>query len=455
MNIEAINPATGEMIHTYKEMTPGEVQGILEEAHRVFPDWRKTGFAERAALVRTAARVLLENRDEYAAHMTGEMGKPITESRAEVEKCARVCIYYADHAEAFLQPEVIETDASKSFVTYQPLGLLLAVMPWNFPFWQLFRFAAPALMAGNVGVLKHASNVPGCALEIEGVFRQAGFPKGVFRSLLVSSPRVAGIIGNPLVKAVTITGSVPAGKAVAATAGAVIKKTVLELGGSDPYVILEDADLESAVNTCVTSRLINSGQSCIAAKRFVVVEPLRERFEALFVEQMRARKMGDPLEEDTVLGPQARHDLRDELHRQVAASIEQGARCLLGGQVPAGKGAYYPPTVLTDVTKGMPAYDAELFGPVAAIIPVKDEAEAIRVANDSVFGLGAAVFTRDLAKGERIATTELETGCCFVNAFVKSDPRLPFGGVKESGYGRELASHGIREFVNVKTVYVA
>ncbi len=455
MTIKAVNPATGETIKTYRENTPAEIRDITKGADEAFHSWRRTGFAERSALMKKAARVLRDNREEYAILATREMGKPIAESRAEVEKCAWVCDYYAAHAEAFLQPEVVETDASKSYVTFQPLGVVLAIMPWNFPYWQLFRFAAPALMAGNTSVLKHSSNVPGCALAIEDVFHKAGFPEGVFRTLLVGSRRVADIIEHPLVRAVTLTGSVPAGKAVAARAGAAVKKTVLELGGSDPYVILEDADLEATVTTCVTSRLINSGQSCIAAKRFVVVEPLRERFEALFVEQMRARKMGDPLEEDTLVGPQARHDLRDELHRQVQGSIKQGARCLLGGQVPDSKGAYYPPTVLTGVTKGMTAYEEELFGPVAAIIPVRDEAEAIRAANDTVFGLGAAVFTRDVEKGERIAATELEAGNCFVNAFVKSDPRLPFGGIKESGYGRELSSYGIREFVNVKTVYVA
>ncbi|MFB0515732.1 MAG: NAD-dependent succinate-semialdehyde dehydrogenase [Candidatus Neomarinimicrobiota bacterium] len=455
MILEAINPATGETFKTYAELKPAAVQRILDEAAEAFPGWRRTSFRERAALLKQAARVLRTNREDYSVLMTREMGKPLTGSRAEVEKCAWVCDYFADQAEAFLQPEVIQTDARKSFVTYQPLGVVLAIMPWNFPFWQLFRFAAPALMAGNVAVLKHASNVPGCALALEEIFRQAGFPKGVFSTLLVGSPRVAAIIDNPIVQAVTLTGSVPAGRAVAARAGAAIKKTVLELGGSDPYIILEDADLETTVPTCVTARLINSGQSCIAAKRFVVVASLRERFEELFVARMRAQKMGDPMEADTVVGPQARHDLRDEVHRQVQTSIEQGARCLLGGRIPDTKGAYYPPTVLTDVRKGMPAYDEELFGPVAAIIPARDEEEAIRIANDSSFGLGAAVFTRDVEKGERIAASELQAGCCFVNALVKSDPRLPFGGIKASGYGRELSSQGIREFVNVKTVYVA
>lgn len=455
MSIEAVNPATGEVIKTYSESTPDQVNTLIEQASRAFQDWRQTGFGKRTALMRNTARVLRDSSSRYAALMAMEMGKPIVEGRAEVEKCAWVCEYYAENAEAFLAAEPIETDARRSFVTFQPLGVVLAIMPWNFPFWQLFRFAAPGLMAGNVGLLKHASNVPGCALVLEQIFREAGFPKGVFTTLLISSSRVDQVIEHPQVRAVTITGSVPAGRAVGAKAGSVIKKSVLELGGSDPYIILEDADLESTVTTCVTSRLINSGQSCIAAKRFIVVEPLRRQFEDQFVEVMSSKKMGDPLEEDTVVGPQARHDLRDDLHRQVLDSIERGARCLLGGKIPEEPGAYYPPTVLTDVQPNMPAYDEELFGPVAAIIPVKDEPEAISAANDSTFGLGAAVFTTDLQRAERIAASELEAGCCFVNALVKSDPRLPFGGIKESGYGRELSSFGIREFVNIKTVYIA
>jgi succinate-semialdehyde dehydrogenase/glutarate-semialdehyde dehydrogenase len=451
----AVNPATGNSIKTYAETTPEQVNTLIEQADRAWHDWRLTSFGERATLMRGTARILRDNCSQYAVLMAMEMGKPVAEGRAEVEKCAWVCEYYAEHAETFLADETIETDASRSFVTFQPLGVVLAIMPWNFPFWQLFRFAAPALMAGNVGLLKHASNVPGCALVMEQIFRQAGFPEGVFSTLLMGSNRVDSVIEHPLVRAVTLTGSVPAGKAVAARAGSVIKKTVLELGGSDPYIILEDADLEATVATCVTSRLINSGQSCIAAKRFIVVEPLHRKFDELFVELMRSKKMGDPLEENTVVGPQARHDLRDELHRQVLVSVEQGASLLLGGNVPDAPGAFYPPTVLTAVQPGMPAYHEELFGPVAAIIPVKDEAEAVRVANDSLFGLGAAVFTRDLQRGQRIAANELDAGCCFVNAFVKSDPRLPFGGVKESGYGRELSAFGIREFVNIKTVYIA
>jgi succinate-semialdehyde dehydrogenase/glutarate-semialdehyde dehydrogenase len=387
--------------------------------------------------------------------MAEEMGKPLRGGLSEVEKCAWVCEYYAEHGAAFLRAESIQTDAHRSYVTYQPLGVVLAVMPWNFPFWQVFRFAAPALMAGNGALLKHASNVPGCALAIEEVLHKAGFPEPLFRTLLISSEAVAPVIANPKVAACTLTGSTPAGRAVAAQAGKMLKKSVLELGGSDPYLILADADIEQAAALCATSRLINSGQSCIAAKRFVVVEPVYDAFREAFVAQMKAAKMGDPLAEDTVVGPQARHDLRDELHAQVTQSIQQGAEPLLGCAVPSRPGAYYPPSVLDGVHKGMPAFDEELFGPVAALIRAPDEQQAIRLANDSCFGLGAAVFTRDRARGERIAARDLEAGCCFVNTFVKSDPRLPFGGVKESGYGRELGRYGIREFVNIKTVYVA
>jgi succinate-semialdehyde dehydrogenase/glutarate-semialdehyde dehydrogenase len=381
------------------------------------------------------------------------MGKPLKQGAAEAEKCARVCDYYAENAEAYLAPDTIKTESSRSYVAFEPLGVVLAVMPWNFPLWQVYRFAAPALMAGNVGVLKHASNVPGCALVIEEIFAQAGFPEGAFRTLLIGNKQVQAVIEHTLVRAVTLTGSTAAGKTVAAQAAAVLKKTVLELGGSDPYVVLEDANLDHAVQTCVNSRLINSGQSCIAAKRFVVVEPVLAAFTDRFVALMKAKKVGDPLLEGTDVGPQARHDLRDDLHKQVLASVERGATLLLGGEVPPGKGAYYPPTVLADVKPGMPAYDEELFGPVAAIIGARDEQDAVRIANDTIFGLGAAVFTKDAKRGERIAR-ELEAGATFVNSSVASDPRLPFGGIKESGYGRELGHYGIKEFVNVKTVCV-
>ena len=454
MVFQSVNPANGSVIQSYDEMPPQEINAIIHKAHETFVSWRKTSYAHRAELMAGAAELLRKYKDEYGKLMALEMGKPVRDGRGEASKCASVCEYYAENAEKILSPEPIPTDASRSYVSFQPIGVVLAVMPWNFPFWQVFRFAAPALMAGNAGILKHASNVPGCALAIEQIFRDAGFPEHLFRSVLCGSREVAAIIEDPLVRATTLTGSTPAGRAVGAKSGERLKKSVLELGGSDPYLILEDADLEAAAATCAASRLINSGQSCIAAKRFIVVEPVAERFTELFVESMRSAKMGDPLEEDTQVGPLARHDLRDELHQQVVKSLEQGAKLLLGGEVPEGKGAFYPPTVLADVKKGMVAYEEELFGPVASIITVKNEAEAIATANDSVFGLGAAVFTRDAARGERIAAEELDAGACFVNTFVRSDPRLPFGGVKESGYGRELAHYGIKEFVNIKTVYV-
>ena len=455
MTLRAINPATGEVLATYDEMTPAAVGGIISAVHEEFLQWRRASFAERAAPMRRAGEILRANAAEYARLMAREMGKPVREGIAEAKKCATVCDFYAENAARFLDREPVATEARKSFVTFNPLGVVLAIMPWNFPFWQVFRFAAPGLMAGNAAVLKHASNVPGCALAIEDVFRRAGFPQNLFRALMIGSGQVEAVIENPLVRAATLTGSGPAGRAVARKAGEMLKKTVLELGGSDPYLVLEDADPELAAAVCARGRLINGGQSCIAAKRFIVAEKIRRPFEDLFVAKMRAVKMGDPLAEDTQVGPQARHELRDDLHRQVEASLAAGARCLLGGAIPPGPGAYYPPTVLTDVRKGMPAYDEELFGPVAAIIPVRNEEEAIAAANDSVFGLGGAVLTRDLDRGERIAADLIESGCVFVNDFVRSDPRLPFGGIKESGYGRELSSYGIKEFVNIKTVYVA
>ncbi|MEJ2104205.1 MAG: NAD-dependent succinate-semialdehyde dehydrogenase [Ignavibacteriaceae bacterium] len=452
--INSINPADLKVLKAYQAMNLSEVNKIIDSVDNAFEEWRKESFSKRSKLMLKAADVLKKNKEEYSKLMTLEMGKPINQSRAEVEKCAWVCEYYAENAEKFLSDELITTDASKSFVTFQPLGVVLAVMPWNFPFWQVFRFTAPGLMAGNAGILKHASNVSGCALAIEEVFREAGFPENLFRTILVPSSEMESVIKNEKIKAVTLTGSVPAGKSVAKTAGSVLKKTVMELGGSDPYVILEDADLETAAETCVTARLINGGQSCIAAKRFIVVEEIYDRFEKFFMEKMKSKKMGDPFDESNDLGPQANVSLRDELHKQVEKSIKLGAKLLLGGKIPDLKGAYYPPTVLSNVKKGMPAFNEELFGPVAALIKAKDEAEAVEIANDSIFGLGAAVFTKDIERGEKIAKEKLQAGCCFVNAFVKSDPRLPFGGIKESGYGRELSAFGIKEFVNVKTVYI-
>jgi succinate-semialdehyde dehydrogenase/glutarate-semialdehyde dehydrogenase len=452
--LQSINPTNLKTLKTFPKMSPSEVNKIIDLTNSAFEEWRHTSFSNRSKLMMKAADVLRKKKEGYSKLMTLEMGKPILQSRAEVEKCAWVCEYYAENAEKFLADELIETDASKSFVTFQPLGIVLAVMPWNFPFWQVFRFAAPGLMAGNAGILKHASNVSGCALAIEEVFRDAGFPENLFRTILVPSSQMEDVIKNDKIKAVTLTGSVPAGEAVAKTAGSVLKKTVMELGGSDPYLILEDADLDMAADTCVTARLINGGQSCIAAKRFIVVEEVYEAFKKLFVEKMSSKKMGDPFDESNTIGPQASIPLRDELHQQVVKTTELGAQLLLGGKIPEIIGAYYPPTVLSNVKKGMPAYDEELFGPVAAIIKASGETEAIQIANDTIFGLGAAVFTRDVERGEKIAKEKLQVGCCFINAFVKSDPRLPFGGIKESGYGRELSAFGIKEFVNIKTIYV-
>lgn len=452
--LESINPATGRPIQSYEEARRQEVAALLAAAERAYAGWRVTPMEQRAAVLRRAAERLRAEKDRYGALMAEEMGKPVAQGRAEAEKCAWVCEYFAERAAGFLAPEPVESDATRSYVTFQPLGVILAIMPWNFPFWQVFRFAAPALMAGNAGVLKHASNVTGCALAIGEVFRDAGAPEGLFGVLLLGSRRVAEVIEAPEIRAVTLTGSTPAGRAVAAAAGRALKKTVLELGGSDPYVILEDADLGAAAETCATARLLNGGQSCIAAKRFIVPRAAHGPFTERLVTAMRTRKMGDPMDETVDLGPQARRDLRDQLHAQVTESVRRGARVVLGGETVPGPGAYYPPTVLVGVRPGMPAYSEELFGPVAAVIEAADEEDAIRIANDTAFGLGAAVFSRDIARAERIAADRLEAGNCFVNAFVKSDPRLPFGGIKESGYGRELSHFGIREFVNIKTVYV-
>lgn len=455
MTIESVNPATGEAIAPF-ELTPAcELPGIVERAHAAFLDWRRAGFAERAAPVQRAAAILLRNQREYAQLMAEEMGKPVRNGLEEVRACATLCEHYAEHAAAMLADQPVASGWSRSRVVYRPLGVVAGVEPWNWPFHQVFRMAVPALMAGNAVVVKHASNVPGCAIAIEDVFVRAGLPRDLLRVLLLASADVEALVSHPLVRGVSLTGSGPAGAAVARVAGGKLKKSVLELGGSDPYLVLADADIELAVRVCAQGRLGNNGQSCIAAKRMIVVEDVRAAFEARFVELMAAARVGDPLLDTTELGPLARRDLRDALHAQVQASIAAGARLLLGGVLPEGPGAFYPATVLTDVRRGMPAFDEELFGPVAAVVPVADEAAAIAAANDSAYGLGACVLTRDVLRGEHIAADLLECGMAWVNACVREDPRLPFGGIKDSGYGREQSTWGIREFVDVKTVVVA
>jgi succinate-semialdehyde dehydrogenase/glutarate-semialdehyde dehydrogenase len=452
--LNSINPSNGELIASYEEMTKEEVKVIISDVNSAYQEWRLTSFSHRTQLMKNVAEILQDRKEDLGRFMTLEMGKPFSQAVAEANKCASVCEYYADNAERILENQIIETDASKSYVAYRPIGIVLAVMPWNFPFWQVLRFAAPALMAGNVGVLKHASNVQGCALEIEKIFQDAGFPKNVFRTLVIGSKDVKEVIENPHVKAVTLTGSTPAGKAVASQAGAVLKKTVLELGGSDPYIILEDADLDQAITACMIGRFLNTGQSCIAAKRFIVIESILNEFRTKLLEAMKTQKWGDPFDEDVNIGPMVNILSRDEVHEQVTASIEKGADLLVGGIIPDVEGAFYPATLLDNVRPGMPAFDDEIFGPVASIISVNNEEEAIQLANQTSFGLGGAVFTKDIERGEKIAANDIEAGCCFVNDFVRSDPRLPFGGIKESGYGRELSEAGIREFTNMKTVYI-
>ncbi len=452
MALESLNPATGELLETFTEWSDEQINTTIDAVHSSYTDWCETSFAQRKSLMLQAATVLRKNCSEFALIMAQEMGKPIIEGQAEVEKCALVCEYYAEGAEEMLAQEFIASDAGKSYVAFRPQGIVLAVMPWNFPFWQVFRFAAPALMAGNAGVLKHASNVPRCAMAIEKVFVDAGFPPNIFRTLMIGSGKVAQVIENPYIIATTLTGSDIAGRKVAEKSGAMLKKSVMELGGSDPFIVLEDADLDEAALVATKGRCLNSGQSCIAAKRFIIVDAVYEQFLEKFTKIMAALCMGDPCDINTQIGPQARKDLMEELHGQVEASVAKGAKILIGGQ-PTGQGAFYPPTILTEVVKGMPAYSDEFFGPVAIVIRVKDAAEALFVANDTEFGLGGSVWTADVAKGEEIAA-KVRAGAVFVNGMVKSDPRLPFGGVGISGFGRELSHYGIKEFVNIQTVWI-
>lgn len=455
MTLKSTNPFDGSTIASYDQVSEAQLENLLNQSATQWTEWRATPFNKRKALLEEVARLLTERKEQYAELITREMGKIIKESRAEIEKCVWVCEYYAENAQRFLISEEITTEYHKAQINYQPLGPILAVMPWNFPFWQVFRFAAPNLMAGNVAILKHASNVSGCSLAIQQLFIDAGFPQGSFISLLLRGSETTKLIADPRVAGVTLTGSTQAGKAVAEASGKHIKKSVLELGGSDPYLVLEDADMELAIEKSVAGRMLNAGQSCISAKRFIVVATVYDEFVEKFTEKMKQIKTGDPANENTDMGPLASKQFREELQFQVEQSIEKGANCTLGGKIPEGKGAFYPPTILINVQPGMPAYDDELFGPVASVILAKDEEEAIEIANDTPFGLGAAVFTTDLKRGERIASDALRAGTVFVNDHVKSDPRLPFGGIKESGYGRELSLYGIREFMNIKTVVVA
>ena len=455
MPLESINPATGELLERFRELSTAQVEASVLKAHKAFCSWRQTGFSERARpLLRVAGRLRSE-KEALARLMTLEMGKPILQAISEIEKCALVCDHYAEHAEAMLAPEIIAAAAAASYVRFEPLGVILAVMPWNFPFWQVFRFAASALMAGNVCLLKHASNVQGCAAAIEEIFRQAGFSEHVLTNLRVGSDRVAALIAEPLVRAVTLTGSDQAGRQVAAAAGAHLKKTVLELGGSDAFIVLADAPLKECVAAAVSSRMINNGQSCIAAKRFIVEAAILPAFQKEFVAAVAALKTGDPLDPSNDLGPLARADLLEELERQVEESVRRGASILTGGKrLGREPGFYFQPTILADVAPAMPAYHEELFGPVAALITARDEDDALRIANDTSFGLGASVWTQNKARGEKLAAA-IEAGTVYINGMVKSDPRLPFGGVKMSGFGRELSHYGIKEFMNIKTIVIS
>jgi succinate-semialdehyde dehydrogenase/glutarate-semialdehyde dehydrogenase len=453
MAYQSINPANGELLASFDTWDDVTLWREVEAVGDANALWSATPLSERCDLIQRAAHQLRQDKGALAAMITREMGKLISEAEAEVEKCALGCEFYANHGIQFLQDEVIETDAGKSFACYQPIGTVLAVMPWNFPLWQVFRFAAPALVAGNTGVLKHASNVPQCALAIEEVFKKAGFPANVFRTLMISARQVQSVIEHPVIKAVTLTGSEPAGGQVASHAGANLKKSVLELGGSDPFVVLDDADLEHTVKNAVISRFMNAGQSCIAAKRFIVVNSIADEFLQQFKTATEALKTGDPMDATTTLAPLARSDLRDELHQQVTDSIAAGARMVTGCEPVAGPGSFYQPSILADIKPGMRAYEEEFFGPVALVIVAEDESDALRIANDSRFGLGGSVWTRDSQRGEAFAR-KVQAGSVFVNGFVKSDPRLPFGGIKASGYGRELSHHGMHEFVNVKTVWI-
>lgn len=453
MAFTSLNPATGELLQTFEVWDDAQIEKALGTTASATALWSEVSLSERCRLLKQAGEVLRSRREEFARLVTLEMGKLFRESLAEVDKCALVCDYYAEQAPTFLADELIESDARRSLVAYQPLGTVLAVMPWNFPLWQVMRFAAPAVAAGNTGLLKHASNVPQCAMALESVFAEAGFPEGVFTNLMIASSQVEAVVRDPRVHAVTLTGSEPAGRAVASTAAQELKKSVLELGGSDAFVVLEDADMERTLEQGMISRFLNAGQSCIAAKRFILVDAIADEFVARFAERVSAMKVGDPMDEQSELGPMAREDLREELHQQVQDSIQAGATAVTGCAPLPGPGAFYAPSIIDHVQPGIRAWDEELFGPVAIVIRARDEEDALRIANGSRFGLGGSVWTANVERGEAFAR-RMQCGCAFVNGLVKSDPRLPFGGIKASGFGRELSHHGMHEFLNAKTIWI-
>lgn len=450
----SIDPSNGKKIASYTVHNDKKVTAALANAQDCYSSWSRLSFDKRAKVLRNIARQLRKEKEDLAILCTHEMGKPLQQGREEIEKCATTLEYYAAKGAEFLADKIVETEATKSYVTFRPLGVVLAIMPWNFPYWQVFRALAPTVMAGNVMVLKHASNVSGCAIAIEELMRRAGAPEGLLQTLLLPSSRMEALIAHPAIAAVTLTGSTAAGRKVAEAAGRNLKKVVLELGGSDAYIILDDADVPASAAICVNGRLKNSGQSCVAAKRFIVTKKTKKAFEAAMTGGMEASIWGNPMDAKTVVGPMARHDLRDQLHQQVVKSIEMGATLLCGGYIPKDKGAYYPTTVLTNVKPGMPAYNEELFGPVAAIIEAANEKDAMRIANDNEYGLGGAILGRNITKAEKLAVEDMEAGNVFINDFVHSDARLPFGGIKNSGYGREIGTFGIHEFVNIKTIYI-
>lgn len=456
--LRSINPFSGNLLKTYSEFSDVQIGKVIESSHRSFKDWKHLSIKERGIYFLNLAKYFRENKDELAKVITLETGKLISESQAEIEKCALTCEYYVQNAPIFLENKSVKSDARESFIAYEPLGVIFGIMPWNFPFWQVLRFAIPTMLVGNTCILKHASNVSGCGLKIQECFRKAGFPKNTFLIILMDNKKTEKVLSHPYVQGTSLTGSTPAGKSVSALAGKYLKKSVLELGGSDPYIILEDADLELAVQTCVKSRMNNAGQTCIAAKRFIISEKLYSNFKECFVDKFKSYKIGDPFKKDTTLAPLARHDLRDDLIKQVKKSIQKGAKLTLGGGKPKNKefskGAFMEPTILENISLKNPSFMEEFFGPVALFFKSRNDDEALKIANATNFGLGAAIFTKDLERAKKLAQKEIEAGSVFINSMVRSDPRLPFGGIKESGYGRELSFHGMHEFVNIKTIYL-